>query len=468
MTNFNAGDDPGIHGLHWVRYGTAGDQKYLIGDFKETYDQLVINANMVAHMPSALSHFITQRAQKPFVIDPQTHAFAHDIAHLLSTSKNSNGEIKRSWKKLLSNYGERIQEILLDNEPRPLDPEDFSDDEPRRDFVESVLKFQNNAITRELEGGEDREYLKFLQQETGIDPFAQPPSLLIAPYFFIDGPLYEQWLALNLRLIEDARVVLRANEDWQQVLAAQLVLSKYILAEKSVRDQIISNYAEAGPYVVLLWIDSFSEHNASKFELQHYKELLQGFAEHNIPVVNLFGGFFSVALAKINSEVNNLRGVCHGLEYGETRPVVPLGGGIPVARFYSRQLHHRLPPRVVFRAIKELCGLESVEAFHRIICDCMNCEAVISNNPSDDLIAYFETKSSSFWRAGKRVSMEFPTAAAADNCTKHYLYCKLWVYRTDLDSEQLKEEFRQASQQLRKALGSEFAGHLSVWEDLIG
>lgn len=463
----------GIAGLHWIRYGTAGDQKYLVGDFRETYDQLVINGNMVAHMPSSLSHFITQRAQKPFVIDPQTHAFAHDLSHLQSTSKSSNGEIKRSWKRLLCNYGEHVNNIILE-EFRPLDPEDFNKKDLCRDFVERVLAFQNNAITHELKEGEDREYLEFLQQETGTNPFIRPPSILIAPYFYIDGPLYDQWLDLNIRLLEDSQDLLNSKTDFQQFLAAQLVLSKDILSEKSVRDDIIKKYSDAKPAAILLWIDYFSEHSASKFELMHYKELLKGFADKGIPVVNLFGGFFSVALAKLKSEIINLKGVCHGLEYGETRPVVPLGGGMPVSRFYSRQLHHRLPPRVALRAIKELDGLKSVEAFYDKICKCENCKSVINSDPSTDLSVYMETKSSSFWRAGKRVSLEFPTSTASDNCTKHYLLCKQWEYReyweydNELDAALLKKEFEEDSNLLRKVLGSEYAGHLSVWKDLIG
>ena len=457
----------GIAGTHWIRYGTAGDQKYLIGDFKETYDQLVINGNMVAHMPSSLSHFITQRAQKPFVIDPQTHAFAHDLSHLQSTSKSSNGEIKRSWKKLLCNYGELVEKILLSDE-RPLDPKDFDEEFSRRDFVEKVLLFQNNAITRELEDGEDKEYLEFLQKKKGINPFVKPPAILIAPYFYIDGPLYDQWLDLNLQLLNDAREVLSSNADCQQFMAAQLVLSKDILGEQSVRNEIIQRYSEAKPNAILLWIDNFSEHSASKFELMHYKELLKGFAGKEIPVVNLFGGFFSVALANLKSEIQNLKGVCHGLEYGETRPVIPLGGGIPVARFYSRQLHHRLPPRIALRATNALGGLESVETFHKEICECENCKAIIKEDPITDLNAYFETKSSSFWRAGKRVSMEFPTSTASDNCTKHYLLCKQWEYDSEWDTISLKKEFNKYSNLLRKPIGSEYAGHLSVWEDLIG
>lgn len=467
MTEAVWNNDLGIAGLHWIRYGTAGDQKYLIGDFEETYDQLVINGNMVAHMPSSLSHFITQRAKKPFVIDPQTHAFAHDLSHLQSTSKSSNGDIKRSWKKLLGHYGEHISKILL-HYSRPLDPKDFDEENLRYDFVEKVLTFQNNAITGELETGEDREYLEFLQNEKNIDPFIRPPAILIAPYFYIDGPLYEEWLDLNIELLNDARRILNSKKDYQQFLAAQLVLSKDILGEESVRNEIVQKYSKAKPNAILLWIDNFSEHNASEFELIHYKELLKGFANEEIPVVNLFGGFFSVALARLKSEIQNLSGVCHGLEYGETRPVIPLGGGIPVARFYSRQLHHRLPPRVALRVIKILGGLENVETFLEKICDCKNCESIISEDPIADLNAYFETKSSSFWRAGKRISMEFPTSIASDNCTKHYLLCKQWEYNENWNVAVLKDKFKENSHLLRKEIGSEYSGHLSVWEKLIG
>ncbi len=48
---------------HLIRYGIAADQKYLLGEFLDTYDQLVINAAMVAHQPSALAMLITQRAK---------------------------------------------------------------------------------------------------------------------------------------------------------------------------------------------------------------------------------------------------------------------------------------------------------------------------------------------------------------------------------------------------------------------
>src|SRR5262245_26184535 len=96
-------------GPHFVRYGTAADQKYLVGELGPTYDHLVINANMLAHMKAAFSYFVSQKVKKPFFIDPQTHAFQHDISYLQSASKEKEGEIKKSIKALLSAYGDPVE-----------------------------------------------------------------------------------------------------------------------------------------------------------------------------------------------------------------------------------------------------------------------------------------------------------------------------------------------------------------------
>lgn len=456
---------PGVHGQHWVRYGIAADQKYLLGEFLPTYDQLVVNGNMLAHMKSALSQFITQQVAKPFIIDPQTHAFAHDLEYLLSTSKGSAGKIKRSWAKLIEAYGPLVEQTIT-KENRPLDPSDLEEASVRSDFVERVLLFQRDSIVKELEEGADREYLQFLKEETGVDPFLQPPSVLIAPYFFIDGPLADKWAELSIQLIEDARAWTGAQNHEQPPVAAQLVISKEILFDSEEQSEIIRRYAAAKPDLILLWIDQFSEHNATARELNHYLDLLGAFQIAGIPVVNLFGGFFSVALMRFSEELRGaLAAVCHGLEYGETRPVIPLGGGTPVARFYSRTLHHRLPPRVALREIDALGGFASLDAFQELICDCPNCKAVITGQPRDDLNEhYFESKESTFWANGRLVSRDFPTARASDNCTRHYMWSKHWEYRQLSESmDVLKKRLHAADEPLRKILGAEHAGHPKVW-----
>ena len=456
---------PGVHGPHWVRYGIAADQKYMLGVFLPTYDQLVVNGNMLAHMKSALSQLITQQVRKPFVIDPQTHAFAHDRDYLLSTSKGSAGKVKRSWAKLITAFGPLIERVVSD-EKRPLDPSDLDDGDLRKEFVEKVLLFQRDSVTRELEEGEDKEYLEFLKEETGVDPFLQPPAVLIAPYFFIDGPLASAWARWNVKLIEDAHAWRREQTTEQPPVAAQLVISKDLLFDAEERKKLIEAYISAKPDLLLLWIDQFNEHNATASELRHYLALLSSFRDAGIPVVNLFGGFYSVATMRFSDELKGaLAAVCHGLEYGETRPVIPLGGGTPVARFYSKTLHHRLPPRVALREIQELGGLEDVESFQAKICDCPNCREVITSDPILNLNEhYFDSKESSYWVGGRLVARDFPTARASANCTRHYMWCKKWEYR-DMDErlDNLKTKLRQADEELRKVLGAEYAGHPGVW-----
>lgn len=460
---------PGVNGRHWVRYGIAADQKFLLGEFQDTYDQLVVNGNMLAHMRSALSRFITQQARKPFVIDPQTHAFAHDLDHLLSSSKGSAGQIKKSWAKLIDTYGEDLKSII-DGEERPLDPSDLEDEGFRAEFTESVLCFQRDAVQLELEKGEDREYLEFLREETGVDPFLQPPSVLIAPYFFIGGPSAPDWADRNIQLLQDSRNWLEDQNNLQPPLAAQLVISKDVLFDEGERSRILDNYIRSKPDLVLLWIDQFSEHNATKHELEHYLDLLAKFKEARIPVVNLFGGFFSVATMRFSEQLSGaLAAVCHGLEYGETRPVIPLGGGTPVARFYSRTLHHRLPPRVALREVHELGGLNSPDDFHDIICNCPNCRSVVVSNPLKDLNEnYFDSKETAYWVSGRRVARDFPTAKASNNCTRHYMWCKAWEYgELDTSFADLRSSLARADQHLRKSLGAEHAGHPKIWAETL-
>src|SRR5213082_2870475 len=124
-----------IAGLHLVRFGTAADQAYLLDDFAPTFDQLVINANTIAHMPAAMATFLAVRSQKPFFIDPQTHAFQHESDHLLSTSKKSLGQIKRSWQNLIDRYNDPLARVLQDG-ARPVLPEDFNDEQECRGFSE--------------------------------------------------------------------------------------------------------------------------------------------------------------------------------------------------------------------------------------------------------------------------------------------------------------------------------------------
>ncbi len=456
----------GIAGLHWVRYGIAGDQKYLLDEFAETYDQLVVNANMVAHMPSAMSQFLSQQLKKPFLIDPQTHAFQHEIDSLLSDSEKSAGLLKRSWKRLVEKYGLPLASMIDSEEPRSILPDDLADQELLAGFCKRVLFFQRDEITRQIEEGQDADYLQFLAEETGANNCKAPPAMLIAPYFFIGGPLQEDWLELNRRCIDASRRIVD-TEAPNIPMAAQVVVSKELLSDNTLRDQIAKTFLAGKPDVVLLWIDGFSEQAASSAQLKQFVEFIVKLSQHNTPVINLYGGFFSVAAARVGRLNDKLKGVCHGLEYGESRFVNPVAGGVPVARFYSNHLHHRLPGRVAYTEIRALEGFRDVQRYHEIICNCRECKEVIRETPQQDFSAYIASVSKSIIRQGRRVAMEFPTAEAADHCTRHYMWCKAREYRGNLVLADLKQQLKKADDDLRTHVGSEFAAHAKLWSEVL-
>ena len=453
----------GIAGLHLVRFGTAADQGYFLDDFADTYDQIVINANMVAHMPAAMATFLAVRARKPFLIDPQTVAFQHDRDHLLSTSKKSAGEIKKSWERLINRYGSLVKGTIV-SKSRPILPDDFKSDKECRDFCSRVVAFQSQELANEFQSGEDADYVKFLAEEEGAGTLVSP-SLIVAPYFFLDAQFFDEWLEVNLRCLDFGRQAIEKGKP----LAAQLVVSQEALLAEEMRSKLIQKYHGAGakPDVFLLWIDSLNEQELSVPELEAYVSLVRGLAEGGRAVVNLHGGYFSVAAARFGALKNKLVGICHGLEYGESKPVVPISGGVPVAKYYLPSIHARLPARVSTRAIRELGGFTSAETFHQRICNCRACKSVIRGNPEQEFSHFTATKVSAFWRSGRRVAMEFPTAATSDNCARHYMWRKHLEYTETTTIEKVCEGLKGNFEKLEAPIGREFVGHCAIWPKVL-
>jgi hypothetical protein len=456
----------GIAGRHLVRFGTAADQGYFLDEFADTYDQIVVNANMLAHMPAAMATFLSVRARKPFMIDPQTVAFQHEVGHLLSTSKKSAGEIKKSWRRLIRSYGNPVERAIV-SKSRPILPDDFSSDKECRDFCSRVVAFQSDELANEFQSGEDADYVKFLAEEEGADNLVSP-SLIVAPYFFLNAQFFDEWLDVNLRCLKSGREALEKGRN-RRPLAAQLVISQEVLLADEMRSKLIKTYHGSGakPDVFLLWVDSLNEQELSVHELNAYVSLVQGLAEGGHAVVNLYGGYFSVAAARFGALKNKLVGICHGLEYGESKPVVPITGGVPVAKYYLPSVHARLPARVSTRAIRELGGFKNAETFRQRICNCRVCKSVIRGNPAQEFSRFTDTKVSAFWRSGRRVAMEFPTAETSDNCAQHYMWRKHVEYTEATTIEKVCTGLKSGFDNLKTPIGLEFVGHCAIWPKVL-
>lgn len=455
-----ASQDP-VAGLHLVRYGIPADHKFLLGEFLKTYDQLVFNATIVASMPAAIASFLTHRAtRKPYFIDPQTHAFQHDVSHIETTSEQ--GGIKRSIRALLDSYGEPVEKQVGKRMAAIL-PRDFANRKVRVGFCERVLRFQAEAISAVIEKSDAAKYYRFLAQRDKGGAGGFEPSLIVAPYFFMTGNTFDAWLQVNLKCFEDS---LPHASQLGRPLGVQIVVSRDVLTDGKLRARLLDDYTSGNePAAFLIWVDAFAEQKASRSELEALIELMEGLGQR-APVVNLYGGFFSAALAR-SGVVKRLRGVTHGLEYGEDRPVVPVGGGIPTAKFYLPNLHARLSFRDAIRAIRRLNGFASSKDFHEKICDCKECKVVIASNPEHDFAKYGLSRPVSFVRKGQAVVREFPTPETRQRSVRHYMWCKEREYRGQFSVDSVVQGLRRTSDVLGRVLGLENTAHCDTWAQVL-
>jgi len=456
----------GIEGLHLVRFGTAADQKYLCGEFLGTYDQLVVNATIVAHMPNGIALFLLQKAdKKPYFIDPQTHAFQHGLDFLYSKSQKtgSSGDqpkIKRSVAKLLKEYGDPVAAAVNKNK-QPVFPDNFVDKKLSKEFCKRVLDFQRNAIACEAKQSDSKEYYDFAAQKKGISAPSYEPSLLVAPYFFMQASTFDKWLKVNLNCARFSSELVK-----NLPLAIQIVISQDILTNKDLRNELIQEYLNlpSPPAYFLVWIDQFSEHEASEENLRAYVELIKGLGER-ARVVNLYGSFFSVALKQLKA-VPQLAGICHGLNYGEDRGVVPVGGGLPWAKFYYPGLHKRLLFREALRAVKAILAKRGTD-YHKNVCNCEECRKVVASDPIQDFALYGVTKPISFFRGNQPIATEYPLPETTDHCLRHYLWCKQREYHGRISLDSILDELNEMGY-IQKVLGLGTTSHCKTWSRVLG
>lgn len=442
----------GLAGAHLVRYGIAADQKYLINRFLGTYDQLVVNARMAAHIAASLALFISQRAKnKPYLIDPETHAFQHDIEYLQSNSEKSRGEIKRSIRKLVEAYGEPLKSLI--QKRRPILPEHLGREcKQRQEFCKRVISFQRNAITDQVKEKDNAEYYEFLKHKGVVESDSFTPRLVVAPYFCMDGNTFEDWLPVNIACAKDSIAI---TEKLAVPLAIQIVISQSLLFDERQMTRLTDSYKDLGSRTFLVWVDSFNEHEASASLLEAFVRMIKRLKESCGPVVNLYGGYFSTILLHLDI----LDGVTHSLEYGEERSLVPVGGGIPTAKFYLPALHMRLRREDALRAVRSLGGFEDVTHFLQNVCDCECCRTVIAENPRKDFAKYLKTK--------RVKTRNIPYPETKHNSVTHYMLCKEREFKRPSDRGEVVEQLDEASRRLRTAVGVESTHHCKKWAEMV-
>lgn len=437
---------------NWMQFGTFAEQEEFIYPSPDAYAGVIINGNMVAHAPSAMAGFLLERisGDTKFLIDPFTHAFQHSPNFI--TGKK--GEIKSSIAKLAESFGSPVVDILG---ARALKLEDFGA-ESLRVYTRRVLEFQRCFLHDYME---ERDVAKYFE----ADELKREPYALIAPYFYLTDVNYNEWHDISVGMLREA--CLYARETSKKVFCS-LVISKGLLQSPELK-KIVADLKNEDPDGFIVWVDDLDETNSTFSELKALVELYKNIqSEKRVEVINLHGGYFSIltGAAAFGSLVT---GVCHGPEYGESRAVVPVGGGIPTSKYYIPDIHARVKYRDCLMWFNKAGWLESAEIFHRQVCNCKLCIKVIDGNIENFVKFGGEGTTRTIQRGKSVVNLQFPTRDEKINCLRHYLNTKSAEYRkaNTYSGDELIDDIALSIEKYLEVTGTEYISHLLRWRKVL-
>ncbi|WP_342276291.1 hypothetical protein [Spiroplasma endosymbiont of Nebria brevicollis] len=236
--------------------------------------------------------------------------------------------------------------------------------------------FQYSYISKFIDEKEYSKYLKFAK-------ISIQPKYLIAPYFMIRYSSEAlSWIKINAKLL-DSFLTLKNEVD----IAAELIMDKNVLQNPLLINEIINSYTKEGYDYIFIWIDDFNffKDNSSKY-FEGFKKLINGFNALEKKVVNLYGGFGWILLCHHESKYK-LYGVAQSTGYGESRPITPVGGGLPINKYYFLPLHERLKMQEAIDILIKQGYMENgksnsknAEEYYKNVCDCKQCREVIKDN----------------------------------------------------------------------------------------
>lgn len=435
---------------HWMMFGTFAEQRHFEYPARGTYQGVLINANMAAHAPAGLAAFLLEKtAGMRYIVDPLTHAFQHNPEFIC----REDGEPRRSIKSLAEFYGAPIAKYVG---KRPIHPKHFEDDDVLRNFTTNCVEFQRNHLKRYMDASDAAKYLD--------DGDCSPPYAVISPYFYLTETNYKSWLPVAIRAANFAREVVGSDTK----VFSSVVVDQGLLVSKEARDEVAKAFEAAPLDGYTLWADNLNEQSASRLELTGLLDLATQLRNSGKrEVINLHGGYFSILAAGTLGKGRVFTGVTHGPEFGEFRGVVPVGGGLPIARYYVPRMHSRMRYRDAQRIFNAMGWLDDAATFHNKVCTCEECRAVIDGNIGNFTL-FGQGNVKNVRRKHGIVRIEFPTGETKVRCLRHYLQRKKLEYDAaeSLEATKLLAELETSASQYEDVAGLEAVAHLRMWHSI--
>lgn len=407
--------------IRMLRYNTGTDKKAFVA-FKKSFDAVIFNATIVAYSGSAVADLVSVHKNQ-YIIDPQTHIMQHDIMAIMSKDKKTGKyHIKQSVKKYLGQLPGSVMEII-EKENRPLSTAEINS--IIDDLVKSVFEFETQYVNSFIKKKEYDKYLEYVH----VGP---EPKVIIAPYFMLKKDMAEkkihEYMELNRKCLEKF-ILHQKTQERRYPVAAQLVIDREILQNDNLCELLKKYYDYEGYEYIFLWISDFSSFECSVEEKKNYYNLLKTLNQMGKKPLMAYGGYDSILLTQVQMPVR-LFGVAQSVGYGETRSITPVGGGLPVNKYYFYPLHRRMRFDEALGILmgngyfgKGKSNAEHANDYYAEICDCEQCKKIIGSD-IDNFKVYNESIPYTVNARYGEIKRNRPTSEATLVAAFHFLFCK--------------------------------------------
>lgn len=444
---------------HWMTFGTFAEQRFFIYPSPETYFGIIINASMAAHAPDGIAAFLLEKNRSGinYIIDPMLHAFQHDPTHVMSfNEKTKDFQLKSSVGALADEYGSLIKRSAG---KRAILPGDFSDDAVLNEMVENCLSFQKNHISERMQSSNTN--LKYLE----TPPDSLLPYALVTPYFYLTEVSSSEWLPIMNKIVRMSRDSKHARG---LKLFGSIVIKGNLLHTPRLK-RLLADIMEWDVDGYLLWVDNLDEHDSDYESLAGLQNLSRELRRNGTrEVINIHGGYFSILSANNELAPSCFSGISHGPEYGEMRAVIPVGGGIPISRFYIRDLHMRVRFRDALYYLSRKEYLANSSIFYEQVCDCDQCRETIQNDIAN-FNKYGETVTKLVKRRNSYASIEYSTKETKERALRHYLQMKQTEFQfiSSSSASDITNDLDVGIEKYKEVAGEDGVSHLKLWRLVI-
>jgi hypothetical protein len=267
-------------------------EKAALSAARNRYHGVVLSANIAMYMRKHMSDAIG-RLGKPFFIDPMVYTFFQDRMVMQGEDR-----MKKSYKMLAECYGPTVQKVFRGKRS----PDSF-DSELAVEIAGCALDFQRTVLSHGVVAKGP------LDAYSDVTPggTASSPEFLVAPYFHFqttDDPWYSA--------SKDIALASLTNRKPGEKLYAVICASLSALQDSGALAKIEKDYGNFDGYI--MWVPGFNEYKEDAAALGVFIDIVTALKRLGKPVINLYGGYFSLILQKVG-----LDGVSSGLCSGEAK-----------------------------------------------------------------------------------------------------------------------------------------------------